>query len=101
MMVKWKYSADHGLIANPKLTTNNAKPISMLKKLFLVKLNSEFNLMDGVVANDIEDGKLNFKGSSEKVMDSLCNKSGKYNVVYSVTDNDWKYCNKNKNSYSL
>ena len=80
-------TADHGLIANPKLTTNNAKPTLSVEETTLVKLNSEFNLMDGVVANDIEDGNLISKVQVESDGFSI-NKSGKYNVVYSVTDND-------------
>ena len=80
-------TADHGLIANPKLTTNNAKPTLSVEETTLVKLNSEFNLMDGVVAKDIEDGNLISKVQVESDGFSI-NKSGKYNVVYSVTDND-------------
>ena len=80
-------TADHGLIANPKLTTNNAKPTLSVEETTLVKLNSEFNLMDGVVANDIEDENLISKVQVESDGFSI-NKSGKYNVVYSVTDND-------------
>ena len=53
-----------------------------------------------VVANDIEDGNLISKVQVESDGFSI-NKSGKYNVVYSVTDNDGNTATKNKNSYSL
>ena len=33
-------TADHGLIANPKLTTNNAKPTLSVEETTLVKLNT-------------------------------------------------------------
>ena len=79
-------TADHGLIANPKLTTNNAKPTLSVEETTLVKLNSEFNLMDGVVANDIEDGDI----TSKVVVSGKVNfnKSGRYPITYTVTDND-------------
>ena len=79
-------TADHGLIANPKLTTNNAKPKIIAENKNL-KLGQGFNPREGVEAIDVEDGNLTSKieiesNSFEK------DKIGKFEVVYKVTDKD-------------
>ena len=79
-------TADHGLIANPKLTTNNAKPKIIAENKNL-KLGQDFNPREGVEAIDVEDGNLTSKieiesNSFEK------DKIGKFEVVYKVTDKD-------------
>ncbi|RDY26734.1 DUF5011 domain-containing protein [Romboutsia weinsteinii] len=79
-------SSDHAVIANPKLTTNNAKPvITANSKEYL--LGSDINILDGVSALDTEDGDLT--SSIEIVLNNYEeNKSGRFEVVYKVTDSD-------------
>lgn len=50
-------TADHSIIVNPKLTTNNAKSKIIAKDKNL-KLGQEFDAREGVKAIDIEDGDL-------------------------------------------
>ena len=79
-------TADHGLIANPKLTTNNAKP-SIIAENKSLKLGQEFDPSEGVKAYDMEDGDLT---SQIKVKSNNFEKGkiGKFEVVYEVTDKD-------------
>lgn len=78
-------TCDHGVIANPKLTTNNAKPkINVGDKA--LKLGEKIDLMNEVTAIDAEDGNITSKLQvSGKVN---FNKSGKYPITYRVTDSD-------------
>ena len=73
-------------IANPKLTTNNAKPvINADDKIY--KLGEEVNFMDGVTAMDAEDGDLtsNIEIVSNNYEEG---KIGRFEVIYRVTDSD-------------
>ena len=78
-------TCDHGIIANPKLITNNAKP-KINASNQLLKIGEKLNLMEGVTAKDAEDGDIT---SKVKVSGKVnFNKPGKYTITYTVTDND-------------
>lgn len=53
-------TCDHGIIANPKLITNNAKP-KINASNQLLKIGEKLNLMEGVTAKDAEDGDITSK----------------------------------------
>ena len=77
---------DHSVIANPKLTTNNAKPvINVDNKVY--KLGEKVNLMNDVTAIDAEDGDLTSKVEVLKT-NYVEGKTGRFNVTYRVTDSD-------------
>ena len=80
-------SSDHGVIANPILTSNNVKPVLEVGKDEYIKLRSEYNLRDNVIASDIEDGDLT---NSVIVNDNgfTTDKAGEYTIEYLVTDSD-------------
>ncbi len=75
-------SSDHAVIANPKLTTNNAKPnIDVSDKTYL--LGDNVDIMDGVTAKDTEDGDLTSK--IEVVSNTYEEgKTGRFEVLYRV-----------------
>ena len=79
-------TSDHAVIANPKLTTNNAKPsLTVIDKTY--KLGETVDFMEGVTASDIEDGGLT--DNVEIISNSFEeNKVGRFEVVYRVTDSD-------------
>lgn len=82
-------TADHGLIANPKLTTKNAKPKikTEFEDFAIIEKNTELNLMDGITAYDKEDGDI----TSKIVVNDggfSSNKVGTYKITYTVTDSD-------------
>ena len=79
-------TADHAVIANPKLTTNNGKPkITSNDKIY--KIGETVNINEGVTAKDQEDGDLTSK--IEVISNSYEEgKVGRFEVVYSVTDSD-------------
>ncbi|WP_294393069.1 NPCBM/NEW2 domain-containing protein [uncultured Clostridium sp.] len=79
-------TADHCIIVNPKLTTNNSKPTIIAEDKNL-KLGQDFNPSEAVKAIDMEDGDLTSQieiesNSFEK------DKVGMFEVVYKVTDKD-------------
>ncbi len=78
--------SDHGIIVNPKLTTNNGKPkITANDKLYKIGETVSFN--EGVTAKDAEDGDLT--SNIEIVSNSYEEgKIGRFEVVYKVTDSD-------------
>ena len=79
-------TSDHAVIANPKLTTNNAKPvITVSDKVY--KLGESVDFMSGVKAEDAEDGILTAKVeiTSNTYKEG---KTGRYEVVYRVKDRD-------------
>lgn len=80
-------SSDHAVLGAPILTTNNVKPVLEVGKDEVVKLGSKFDLTSGITATDVEDGNLT---NSIVVNENGFNtdKAGKYNIEYSVTDND-------------
>ena len=79
-------SYDHSVIANPKLTTNDAKPvITASNKVY--KLGDTIDFMSDVYAKDAEDGDLTSK--VEIVSNNYEEgKIGRFEVVYKVTDTD-------------
>ncbi|MGL5151277.1 MAG: NPCBM/NEW2 domain-containing protein [Clostridium sp.] len=80
-------ASDHGVIANPKLTTNNAKPKLEIPKGEVTKLGLPIeNLVGNIKATDAEDGDITNKVVVENNVNF--NKAGTYNVVYKVTDSD-------------
>lgn len=79
--------SDHGIIASPKLTTNNAKPTLEIPKTEVTRLGLPIEDLKGEVnAIDAEDGDI----SSSVVVENNINfnKTGVYEVTYSVTDSD-------------
>ncbi|WP_018592446.1 NPCBM/NEW2 domain-containing protein [Terrisporobacter glycolicus] len=75
---------DHGVVANPKLTTNNAKPkINVDNKA--LKIGDNFNIMENVTATDVEDGDITSR-IKIKSNNFEKNKVGRFEVVYQVTD---------------
>ena len=79
-------TSDHGIIANPKLTTNNGMPnlIAIDKQ---IKVGESVDLMEGVTATDAEDGDLT---SKVEIISNTYEegKAGRFEVVYGVTDID-------------
>ncbi|GAA0864714.1 NPCBM/NEW2 domain-containing protein [Paraclostridium tenue] len=85
-------TSDHTVIANPKLTTNNAKPtLNVEDKTY--KLGDKLDLNEGVKATDAEDGDLT--SSVEVVSNNFEEgKVGRFEVIYGVTDSDNNYVEK-------
>ena len=79
-------TSDHGVIANPKLTTNNAKPnLTVSDKTYKVGESVDFN--EGVKATDVEDGDLTSK--VEIISNNFEEgKVGRFEVVYKIIDSD-------------
>ena len=79
-------TSDHGVIAETKLTTNNAKPeINLEDKIYT--LGTAIDFMEGVTAKDTEDGDLTSK--VEIVSNTYKEGSlGKFEVTYRVSDSD-------------
>lgn len=79
---------DHAVIVNPRLTSNNRKPVLKVGETFTtVELNGEIDLMAGVSASDAEDGDLTADVTVDEGGLDL-SKSGTYTVTYTVTDSD-------------
>ena len=79
-------TSDHAVIANPKLTTNNAKPdLTVTDKTY--KLGEVVDFNEGISATDIEDGDLT--SSIEIVSNTYeAEKVGRFEVTYRVSDSD-------------
>ncbi|RDY27320.1 DUF5011 domain-containing protein [Romboutsia weinsteinii] len=79
-------SSDHSVIANPKLTTNNAKPTINASNKSL-KLGNKLDIMENITATDPEDGNLTsiIEVESNNFKE---NKIGRFEVVYKVTDSN-------------
>ncbi|MDU8976956.1 MAG: NPCBM/NEW2 domain-containing protein, partial [Clostridium perfringens] len=92
-------TSDHGIIVNPKLSTNNVKPTIKTEDA-VINVKDEFDLLDGVIAKDVEDGDLT---SSIKVKSSdfEANRGGIYTVVYEVTDKDGNTVTKERKIYTI
>ena len=82
-------TADHGIMVEPKLTTNNAKPKLSIPKSQTVKVGQAIENIAGTYkATDAEEGNL-----TEKVVVTGQDKVnfkrvGNYTITYSVTDKD-------------
>lgn len=81
-------TADHTVWADAKFTKNSSKPsLAVPKEIVTVKLNEDFNVLKDVEAFDTEDGDL-IEQVEVKINGFNSNKTGTYNVEYSVTDSD-------------
>lgn len=92
-------TADHTVWADAKFTKESSKPtITVSEDFTMVKLNSDFDVLQDVEAFDAEDGNL-----IEKVKvttnDFNVNKSGTYTVEYTVTDSDNNTVTKSREIY--
>lgn len=79
-------SSDHAVVANPKLTTNNAKPsLAVTDKIY--KLGEAVDFNEGVSASDVEDGDLT---SNIEIVSNTYEegKLGRFEIIYRVTDSD-------------
>lgn len=79
-------SSDHAVIADPKLTTNNSKPVlTVTDKAY--KLGEIVDFNEGVSAIDVEDGELT---SNVEIISNTyeAGKLGRFEVVYRITDSD-------------
>lgn len=83
-----KDSDDNTTIVHRKVTVvSNEKPIITGADAITIKVDEEFDPMNGVVATDVEDGDLTDKIIIE--YNNLDNtKAGSYTITYSVTDSD-------------
>lgn len=78
--------SDHTVWADAKFTKNESKPVIHLADDFtMVKLHSDFDLLEGVQAFDVEDGDLLNK-VNVTTNGFTPSKSGLYEVEYAVTD---------------
>ena len=79
-------TSDHAVIANPKLTTNNAKPsLTVIDKTY--KLGEEVDFNEGITAMDVEDGDLT--SNIEIVSNNYePEKLGRFEIIYRVADSD-------------
>lgn len=82
-------TSDHGVIVEPKLSTNNAKPKLTIPKSQTVKVGETLDDVIGTYeATDTEDGNLTEKvivTGQDKVN---LNRVGSYTITYTVTDKD-------------
>ncbi|MER1987337.1 MAG: NPCBM/NEW2 domain-containing protein [Solibacillus sp.] len=79
-------ASDHTVWADAKFTKNESKPVIHVADDFtMVKLHSDFDLLEGVQAFDVEDGDLLTK-VNVTTNGFTPNKSGLYEVDYAVTD---------------
>lgn len=79
-------TSDHSVIANPKLTTNNAKPKLTIPKSVSTKVGEVIDLNEKYSAIDAEDGDITDKVQVTGKVNF--NKTGKYPITYTVIDND-------------
>ncbi|MCI6668747.1 MAG: NPCBM/NEW2 domain-containing protein [Romboutsia timonensis] len=90
-------TADHGIIVEPKLTTNNAKPSLEIPKSQSVKVGEDIdNILGQYRAIDAEDGDLTNNvvvTGQDKVN---VNRPGDYKITYSVTDRDGNQVEKSR-----
>ena len=98
-------TADHADWADAKLTTSNAKPTITIENknynlgkkadFMFIKKNSKLDLMNGIIANDKEDGDIT---SSIIVNDGgfSTDKAGQHSVTYEVKDSDSNITTKNR-----
>ena len=77
---------DHANWADAKLVTLSSKP-EILGEDLAYPIGTKINLMEGITANDIEDGDLTSQVEI-KSSDFVEGKSGVFTIVYTVTDSD-------------
>jgi len=79
---------DHTVWADAKFTNNSSMPtLTVPEEMGVVKLNEEFDILSGVEAFDIEDGNL-IKQVNVQLNGFNTDKTGTYNVQFTVTDSD-------------
>ena len=82
-------TSDHGIIVEPKLTSNNAKPTLEIPKSQSVKVGETLeNVVGNYKAIDSEDGDLTSKVLVTGQDKINFNRVGKYQLTYSVMDSD-------------
>ncbi|MFR3558497.1 MAG: NPCBM/NEW2 domain-containing protein [Paraclostridium sordellii] len=82
-------TSDHGIIVEPKLTSNNAKPTLEIPKSQSVKVGETLeNVVGNYKAIDSEDGDLTSKVVVTGQDKINFNRVGKYQLTYSVMDSD-------------
>lgn len=95
-------TSDHGVIVNPKLTTNDSKPVINVENSVSVKLGESLdNVIGSYRANDIEDGDLTNNVKVSGAENVNFNKPGKYEITYSVTDSQGNKVNATRTIYVL
>ena len=77
-------SWDHANWADAKFLITNTKPTMNVEELTVLKLRDEFDKLSTLEANDIEDGDITSK--VEISGDVNTNKTGTYNLTYTITD---------------
>jgi len=92
-------SSDHTIWADAKFGKDTSLPTLALSEDFtLVKLNSEFDVLKDVTASDIEDGDLS-KHIQVTTNGFNTNKTGTYQIEYTVTDSDHNVATATRNIY--
>ncbi|MEK4426467.1 NPCBM/NEW2 domain-containing protein [Solibacillus sp. FSL K6-1523] len=92
-------TSDHTVWADAKFTQDSSKPtITVSENLTFVKLNSDFDVLQDVKAFDMEDGNL-IEQVNVTMNGFNVNKTGTYNVEYTVTDSDGNTVTKAKEIY--
>ncbi len=89
-------SVDRTISVKDIVVTTNNKPIISGANDVKVKLNTDFDIMEGIVASDIEDGDLsnNIIVVRNELDTSIV---GDYKIVYSVIDSDSNISNVSRN----
>ncbi|MFJ7737184.1 NPCBM/NEW2 domain-containing protein [Lysinibacillus sp. NPDC097287] len=91
--------SDHTVWADAKFTQDSSKPtITLSEELTFVKLNSDFDVLQDVEVLDTEDGNL-IEQVNVTTNGFNVNKTGTYNVEYSVTDSDGNTVKKAREIY--
>src|SRR5699024_3623776 len=77
-------SWDHANWADANFLITNTKPTMNVEELTVLKLRDEFDKLSTLEANDIEDGDIT--SNVEISGDVNTNKTGTYNLTYTITD---------------
>ena len=92
-------ASDHTVWADAKFTQDSSKPtITVSEEFTFVKLNSDFDVLQDVEAFDNEDGNL-IEQVNVTTNGFNVNKTGTYNVEYSVNDSDGNTVTKARGIY--
>jgi len=92
-------SSDHTIWADAKFGKDSSLPtLALAEDLTFVKLNSDYDVLKDVTASDIEDGDLS-KHIQVTTNGFNTNKTGTYQIEYTVTDSDHNVATATKNIY--
>ncbi|MGL5694103.1 MAG: NPCBM/NEW2 domain-containing protein [Peptostreptococcaceae bacterium] len=80
--------SDNGVIANPKLSTNDSKPELKIEEFLTTTIGNKIEVGNIISAIDIEDGDLKDKVVIEGNKDINFNVEGEHKLIYSVEDSD-------------